>query len=135
MNDTQKTFDIQVTVKATLTQENIDDIMVSALEGGICYWASKAVVVGKYLGEYASDQISRGGEIEIWSYEPIDNGKDCHVLSLEKFLNGFKLWLANGGDCYDAVDHYDGSVDCGEIDGGCADEIIQYALFGEVIFG
>ena len=26
-------------------------------------------------------------------------------------------------------------VDCGEIDAGCADEIVQCALFGEVIYG
>ena len=29
----------------------------------------------------------------------------------------------------------DGKVDCGEIDAGCADAIIQYALFGDLVFG
>lgn len=32
-------------------------------------------------------------------------------------------------------DYSDGSVDCGQIDATCADEIVQYALFGELVFG
>ena len=40
-----------------VSNEDIDDIMVSALEGGINYWCRKAEVKGEYLGEYASDQI------------------------------------------------------------------------------
>lgn len=131
----EKKFDITVQIHATLTQQDIDDIMVSALEGGICYWARKAVVVGKYLGEYASDQISRGGELEIWLEEPYEEDKDCYVLDLDKFLAGFKLWLENGcGNC-DVVDTHDGSVDCGQIDATGADEIVQYALFGDVMYG
>ena len=45
-----------------VSNEDIDDIMVSALEGGINYWCRKAEVKGEYLREYASDQISSGGE-------------------------------------------------------------------------
>ena len=46
----------------TINQRDIDDIMSIALEGGITYWCSYVEVVGgEYLGEYASDQISRGG--------------------------------------------------------------------------
>lgn len=134
MNDTQKTFDIQATIKASLTQENIDDIMVSALEGGICYWVSKVVVVGgKYFGEYASEQISRGGELEIWLHEPLDDGKKMYILTRDEFLHGFQLWIEKGGDQCGAV--CDGEVDCGEIDGCEADCIIQYALFDDIIFG
>ena len=60
--------------------------------------------------------------------------KTCYLLDLDKFLAGFKLWLENGyGNC-DVVDASDGSVDCGEIDGTAADEIVQYALFGNVMF-
>lgn len=131
----EKKFDISVEIHATLTQQDIDDIMVSALEGGICYWARKAVVVGKYLGEYASDQISRSGELEIWLEEPFENDKTCYTLNLDKFLSGFKMWLENGcGNC-DVIDNSDGSVDCCQIDAIGADEIVQYALFGEVMYG
>lgn len=57
------------------------------------------------------------------------------MLDRDKFLAGFKLWLENDRDSYDAIDYSDGSVDCGQIDATCADEIVQYALFGELVFG
>lgn len=122
-------FEIRVEIKVNLTRQDIDDIMACALDGGIVYWCFKAEVLGDYLGEYASDQISRGGKLKLYDSE---NGEK-YWLDRDKFLNGFKLWLENGGDEYGAVSN--GTVDCGEIDAACADEIIQYALFGEVVYG
>lgn len=133
--ETEKTFEICTKTTVYLTQQDIDDIMVSAFEGGINYWCWRVVVQGDYLGEYASDQISRGGKLAVWLDEPFEDDKTCYLLDRDKFLAGFKLWLEKGGDSYDAIDYSDGSVDCGQIDATCADEIVQYALFGEVVFG
>lgn len=132
---TEKKFEICTKITVYLTQQDIDDIMVSAFEGGINYWCRRVVVQGDYLGKYASEQISRGGKLEIWLDEPFENDKTCYVLDRDKFLAGFKLWIESDGDSYDAIDHSDGSVDCGQIDAVCADEVIQYTLFGEVVFG
>lgn len=122
-------------IEISLTEEDIDDIMASALEGGICYWADRAVVAGEYLGEFASDQISRGGMLKIHLEEPYDNDEtEWYELTRDKFINGFKLWLESGGDAYGAV-MCNGTVDTCQIDGICADCIVQYALFGEVVFG
>ena len=112
----EKKFEVLVQIRAALTQQDIDDIMVSALEGGINYWCRRVVVQGDYLGEYASEQISRGGKLAVWLDEPFEEDKTCGC-----------------GNC-DVVDASDGSVDCGEIDGTAADEIVQYALFGNVVF-
>lgn len=126
----EKKFEVLVQIRAALTQQDIDDIMVAALEGGINYWCDEAAVEGgEYLGKYASDQISRGGTLLLH-----DTDEDAYrKLDLEKFLKGFKLWLENGGDQYGAVQGHE--VDCCNIDAGCADEIVQYALFGEVVYG
>ena len=125
-----KKFEVKVEIRVELTQQDIDDIMVAALEGGINYWCDEAAVEGgEYLGKYASDQISRGGTLLLH-----DTDEDAYrKLYLEKFLKGFKLWLENGGDQYGAVQGHE--VDCCNIDAGCADEIVQYALFGEVVYG
>jgi hypothetical protein len=125
-----KKFEVKVEIRVELTQQDIDDIMVAALEGGINYWCDEAAVEGgEYLGKYASDQISRGGTLLLH-----DTDEDAYrKLDLEKFLKGFKLWVENGGDEYGAIE--DGKVDCCNIDADCADAIIQYALFGEVIYG
>lgn len=133
--ETEKKFEICTKTTVYLTQQDIDDIMVAALEGGINYWCWRVVVQGDYLGEYASEQISRGGKLAVWINEPFEDDKTCYMLDRDKFLAGFKLWLEKGGDSYDVIDYSDGSVDCGQIDAACADEIVQYALFGEVVFG
>lgn len=131
----EKKFEVKAELNIQLTQQDIDDIMVAALEGGINYWCSEASVEGgKYLGEYASEQISRGGTLLLYDFEE----EAYRKLDLEKLLNGFKLWVESGGDQYGAVQGEAGGaivVDCGEIDAGCADEIVQYALFGEVVYG
>lgn len=123
----EKKFEVVAEVRARLTQEDIDDIMVGALEGGINYWCREAEVVGKYLGEYASDQISRGGSLILHDAESSDKWE----LNLEKFLDGVKRYFEDG--CHVQVD--DGCIDAGDIDAGDADCIIQFALFGEVQFG
>lgn len=125
-----KKYEVKVEIRVELTQENIDDIMVAALEGGITYWCSEASPEGgELLEEYPSEQISRGGALLLYDFEE----EAYHRLDLEKFLKGFKLWVENGGDEYGAIE--DGKVDCCNIDADCADAIIQYALFGEVIYG
>ena len=123
----EKKFTVRAEVEVNLTQQDIDDIMVAALEGGICYWCRKAEVVGEYLGEYASDQISRGGSLILHDSESSDKWE----LTLEKFLNGVKLYFEDG--CHVQVE--DNRIDAGDIDAGDADCIIQFALFGEVVFG
>lgn len=113
-----------------VTQEDIDDIMAGALEGGITYWCCKAEVVeDDYYGEYASEQISRGGSLRLY-----DNEEDeQYILTLDKFLKGLRLAIKDGygndwfGD--------DARLDCAMIDGEAADVIVQCALFGEVQFG
>lgn len=111
---------------AMVTDENIDDIMTTALEGGISYWCSKAETVGPYLGEYASDQISRGGMLLLHdSEEP-----KIYELTLDKFLKGLRLYLKD----FPCLVTEDG-LDTGDIDAEGADCIVQLSLFGEVVYG
>ena len=101
--------------------------MVTALEGGINYWCRKAEVVGEYLGEAASDQISRGGILILHDAESAQTWE----LTLGKFLNGVKLYFEQG--CHVQVE--DNAIDTCDIDAGDADCIIQLAIFEEVMFG
>lgn len=131
----EKHFEVHAELLVRLTGQDVDDIMVSALEGGIYYWCDHVTVEGEYLGEYASDQISRNGTLKVHVAEPFDeNDTEWYELDIEKFMQGFRLWLENGGDHYGAVSG-NGKVDCGKIDAECADAITQYALFGELVYG
>lgn len=126
MNE-NNTFTVTAEVTVNLTQQDIDDIMCSALEGGICYWCRRAEVLGDYLGEYAHEQISRGGSLMLHDAE----SADAWELNRENFLRGVKLYLEQG--CH--VDVEDNSIDTCDIDGNDADCIVQFAVFGEVVFG
>ena len=126
----EKKFDIEITTKLTVTTEDIDDIMCAALEGGITYWCNKAEVVDEYLGEYASEQISRGGALKLYDCEE----DEVYELTLEKLLNGIRL--AVEGEYHKDYDWWDGGViDTCNVDADVADAIIQLALFEDVIYG
>lgn len=121
---------MEITIKKTLniTDEQLDDIMCTALEGGITYWCSEAQPVGEYLGEWAHEQIARGGRLTLTDSEE----GTAHKLDKEKLLKGLELYLSNGG----AAEIADGdTIDTSEVDAIAADEIVQYALFGDVIYG
>lgn len=124
-----KQFEIRATTSVMLSQEDVDDIMCTALEGGITYWCGRVEVLGERVREMASEEISRGGTLRLYDAE----SDDAWDLNIEKFCNGFRLWMENGGDRYGAVNAT--RVDTSEIDGDMADMIIQYAIFGEVVFG
>ena len=123
---------IQVNLQIVVTQEDIDDIMVSALEGGITYWCDKAEVDGNYLGEYASDQISRGGTLILHDGE---EGR-TELLTKEKLLQGIRMYAENPmhRDIFEMIDH-ELHIDCGNVDAEAADAIIQYAIFSEIFYG
>ena len=123
-------YNIEVNKKYTVTPQDIDDIMVTVLEGGINYWCRKAEVVGEYLGEYASDQISRGGSLILYDAESSDNWE----LKLEKLLDGIQKAIED--NWFSDYDWYvGGGLDCCQIDGDVADVIVQLALFDEIVFG
>ena len=127
MNGTQK---IKVTMEIEVTDQDIDDMMVTALEGGLPWCGMAEVVGGEYLGQYASDQISRGGKLILHDAESDDKWE----LDKAKFLNGLTRWIQNSSNMMYAVDD-DGRIDAGNIDAGDIDEIIQIAVMGEVVFG
>lgn len=116
-----------------VTGEDIDDIMESAMTG-CTYWCSHADVVGEYLGEYASEQISHGGSIIFYDME---DERSSSELTRDKFLEGLRmLFEAQNGIHTLMVEERDGSiyVNPGMIDADAADSVIQYALFGEIIY-
>ena len=77
--------EIKAEISVRISTEDIDDIVTTALEGGICYWCRRAEVKGKYLGEFASEQISRGGVLVLHDSERTEQGK---VAQRSKTVSG-----------------------------------------------
>ena len=106
-----------MTLDLIVSKSDIDYIMCCALENGISGWSDDVKVCGKYLGEYIFEQISEGGCLLIHDLY----GEETYILDREKLMKGI-LEMAGG--------HLE--LDTAYINSFDADEIIQYALFGEI---
>lgn len=117
-------------LSVVVTQEDVDDIMSTALDSHFVQrWCSEVNVVGRYLGEYASEQISRGGEVEFYDNE----NETYYTLTLENFAKGLKMYLEENDS---AINDYgtEAMINVVFIDEEVADTIIQYALFDDIIY-
>ena len=135
-NELAPAYDVQVTYSVKVTDEDLDQIMSSALESGILYWCDKAEVCeNRYFGEFAHEQISRGGSLRLHDAERDIN----HVLKLSDVKKGIALYLANYKASNvitpDIRDYETGGLNMYNIDATVADMVVQYALFGDVIYG
>lgn len=118
-----KSYSFKVEIK--LPQQDIDDIMCTALEGGINQWVDrKPVPYGMDFrgADYAHEVLTRGGSLLIATDDEPD---ELHELTLEKFLAGIQMYM----DRYGFID------DAANVDAGDADMIVQFALFGKLVYG
>jgi hypothetical protein len=126
-NNRNETLSIQQDIK--ISNETIDEIMCTALEGGITYWCNEVDVIDGFAEgtTYAHEQISRNGKLKLYDCE----SEETFTLTREKFLKGLQLFLESGGADHIITAHV---IDTSEIDADSADAIIQYAIFGETIY-
>lgn len=126
-------------IKQELKPEDVNNIIATALEGGINYWCRKAKMKlaypdnpdNKYFGvapefedkiRYASDLIGYGGVIILYDAESSEKWE----LDLEKVLKGIKIHCSiKGVTPLELVEDHDADD---------ADSIVQYALFNELVF-
>ncbi|MCL4538218.1 MAG: hypothetical protein M1378_01220 [Bacteroidetes bacterium] len=114
-----------------ITNQDIDDIVCTALEGGINYWCSKVELTRKPTEEgakYLSDMVSRGGAIKLEVFEEDrDSTKEPKLLERDNMVQGIKK----------AAEHMKKSVQgfIEDHDAEMADVAVQFAVFNEIIFG
>jgi len=127
---------ISITIEQEIKPEEINDLIVTALEGGINYWCRKAIKKvdpdGNWFGVapenqdkivYASDLIGYGGVLTICDAESSDKWE----LTLENMLKGIQMHCTNKKvSVAELMDDYDADD---------ADAVVQYALFNEIVFG
>jgi hypothetical protein len=119
-------IDIKTTIK--LSDQDINDLMVSALEGGINYWCNNLEILYSDKIQFtndtlASDVIALGGELKLYDIE----SDDTWILDINKFMNGVKMYCKNNKifDGVELIENHDADT---------ADNIIQFALFNEIVF-
>lgn len=132
---------LNFSVQHGLTKEDILDILTTAIEGGIGYWCCLDntdpdwVAARQQLKEETHDTPCYCDV----AYKVMTNGKAVKLedeedgtvleLTLEKFQQGCaKYTQETGRDIHRTIDE-------SAFDAEDADMIIQYALFGELVYG
>lgn len=125
--------EFEYTVKKKVTEEDITNLIVDGLEGGITYWAMlhndtpefEAYYKDRDLAtaEIVAKIILNGGSVKITDNE--EDVEPTYNLTLERLLVGIqKNAEERPWDC--DLENYDADT---------CDAIIQYAIFDEVVFG
>lgn len=117
-------------VELLLTEKNIDTIMSLALEGGIGYWAVlnnstpdfDSKPNNRFTSEWATQLILDGKSIEFYD---VEDEEERWTLDLEKIVKGFTQNYKERP--------FDNNLENGDATTG--DCIIQYALFGKLVYG
>lgn len=128
--------EVEAKTRIRLTDEDIVDIVITALEGGIGYWACLDNTGEEFKNapayESASETVARilldGGTVKFFDEEDDDRPL---ILNLDKLLRGVCLFVEQG---YDQYDVFTGKVDLCNFDAICADQVFQLALFNDVIY-
>ena len=121
--------EIRVANKHFYTDDDMENIIVTAIEGGIGYWACLDNTGADW------DSKEKGIPVSVWCWKLLKEGKTLHFLeeegddefyfSMESLYRGIGLAIQEG---YWSGDPYD-------LDGDSADAVFQLGLFEELVYG
>jgi len=123
-----------ITVKYEIPEQLIRDIIITACEGGIGYWSQletyngPAIADGEGLPLRLREMDDHTGEYGEWQ-----------TLDIPQVVEGLRKMIQERP--YSLVSHrFIGAIanyDSGnfDYDAGDADEVIQYALLGDLVYG
>lgn len=126
--------------KAGIDPNLIDTLLENALEGGSTYWVSRVEVLGDWpaLAEYASEVVSRGGRLRFFVNDEWDGTVKAFDLDLAGYVAGLvRYGTERYGAIPVAIETDDGRTtgyfDVQDAEQG--DMVLQYALFGNLVYG
>lgn len=125
----------EAVIKLQITEEDVDNIVVGAIEGGIGYWARlentglswKDKPKNVASSQWAS-HLLLNGDVVIFSDAELEEGDQDYYfpsLTLQGIINGISLNAKERPHDSDLENMDATTVDC----------IIQYAIFGELVYG
>lgn len=146
---------LKPTIRIKITKEDVLSIICSAVNGGAGYWV-KVDADKKDYDEAKKHLVEQGKDPKDVCYEEVfaqvlfdgkemsftDVEKDeTYFLSLEKLFVGIRKAIEEG--YYSHYNWYvpegDGfgewQLNCCQVDADVADIIIQFSLFGEIVYG
>lgn len=118
-------------IKKNLTESDIENIIVTSFEGGSNYWMGldvssedmKAKPEDEPWSTWSTKLLIEGKSIKLFDVEGDDDDSEW-VLTLKKIIKGYELNCVNRPfDC-----------DLEQGDATTSDCIIQFALFGKIVY-
>jgi hypothetical protein len=112
-------------VKPFITTEEAGDIAITAAEGGINYWAR----VRRYDWERWDGKGDMPADFIFYTIEDIEEARLGRFnVTVKTIKTGYRLMIKAGYNLYDPDDP--AGMDAGE-----ADMVVQFGLFGKVVYG
>jgi len=131
-------YSLEIAFDLKISEEDIEHIVVTAIEGGTGYWACLDNSRPEWEEAYKAEDITSliatrlllEGKTLYFTDVEDDEVKE---LTLSKLLEGIKKEVSTDGTEIVNLDtnHLENCL----IDSDVADRIFQYAMFGELIFG
>jgi hypothetical protein len=125
---------MKITIQQSFTKNDLLNIITTGLEGGIGYWAclnndtpefDEFDKLNMLLSERVAEILWRGGSVELFDTDYNYENADKWELTLDKVVKGVIKYMETDSKTFE-LDNLD-ALDC--------DKIIQYGLFGELVFG
>jgi len=132
--------EIRVSIPVELDDQFFEDVIVTTFEGGSNYWVETAEVV------HPTEQRARGVALSIWAAAALNAGGSVVIgfedekktLTQAMLVKGVELWVKNHPQAVTFfMEHRSGKrkIETCNVDAGDADAILQYALFGQLVYG
>ena len=132
---------MELTVRMKVDRQTMEDIFVTAIEGGSNYWCELDEPSNKTLKEYRNEPFSlvvvkavyyHGEKINVFDVEDDDEFKQAiGVLDRDMFERRLQK-LVDDGNGEQLIAHLHDASAC---DASDADLIFQYLIFGEAVYG
>ena len=119
-----------ITIPVKVSGETLFNILWGAIHQGSKYWLG-GIVDSKGQDAHIGD-ILKDGEVSYVLAPEDDNDESYrkYPITLQDVIKGLERYCRKYGDCIE-----DGNIDSCSIDSPSCDLILQYAIFGEQVFG
>lgn len=117
-------IDIQITTTFQISEQRVLDILTTAREGGIDYWAD-------------TRHTKRNAQGDVISFDVVDNEDyeaEWAMVDSDTIVKGITLLLNGNKEHHTALRCELLKGEDGDYDADDADVIVQYGLFGELVF-
>ena len=133
---------MKVNIEVELSVQDMMDLLCIAFEGGVNYWVTSILGEGGDTGklpegrtkiEHEYEWLAVGGSLKIGHD---DEERLYRSFDQDKLQKGLQEWIfRNVIQVYYDGARRDTALDLSIIDASDADEIVQFALFGKLVFG